>query len=235
MLRYASILLLLLICPTALPQSPDRSNPDVLKRFHDYSLHITYFYPSRFTPLPFPPTTGLMSDLTSDPRKCVRPTLFANSITRIDTSSFALSTVDNTCPDVLRFATQLSPFIREKILSQLKGYGQPNIIQEPMGYMVDGHAAAMILASVIMPATSGKVARTIYAVKACMLGSIPAKRRKKSEPAGPLGQVLCFDFTTQNSDLLNQMFSFIVQFDDGPPEPMFPGKVLPRRKSGGLG
>ena len=231
MLRYGSIFLLLLLCPTALPQPPDRSNPDVLERFHDDTLNITYFYPSRFVPLTFSPTTPL----TSDTRKCVQPTLFANSITPIDTSSFTLSTVDNTCPDVLHFATQLGPFIREKILNQLKQYGQPSIIQEPTSYMIDGHAAAMTLASVNMPTTSGKVTRTIYAVKACVLGSIPDKRRKKSSAPGSLSHVLCFDFTTQNSDLLNLTFSFIVQFDDGPPEPMFPGKFLPRRKSGGLG
>jgi hypothetical protein len=165
----------------------------------------------------------------------VRLTLFANSITPIDTSSFTLSTVDNTCPDVLRFATQLGPFIREKILNQLKQYGQPSIIQEPTRYTINGHAAAMTLASVIMPTTSGKVVRTTYAVKACVLGSIPDKRRRRSELAGSLSHVLCFDFTTQNSDLLNLTFSFIVQFGDGPPEPMFPGRVLPRRKSGGLG
>jgi hypothetical protein len=229
MLRYASIFLLFLLCLTALPQSPDRSNPDVLKRFHDDALNITYFYPSRFEPLPFPPT------LTTDTRKCVQPTLFANSITPINTSSFVLSTVDNTCPDVLRFATQLGPFIREKILNQLKQYGQPSIIQEPTSYTIDGRAAAITLASANMPATSGRLARTIYAVKACVLGSIPAKRRKKSEPVGPFSHVLCFDFTTQNSDLLNLMFSFVIQFDDAPPEPMFPGKVLPRSKSGGLG
>jgi hypothetical protein len=230
MLRYGSIFLLLLLCLTALPQPPDRRNPDVLERFHDDALNITYFYPSRFAPLTFFPATAL----TSDTRKCVQPTLFANSITPIDTSSFALSTVDNTCPDVLRSATQLGPFIREKILNQLKQYGQPSIIQEPTSYMIDGHAAAMTLASVNMPTTSGKKARTIYAVKACVLGSIPDKRGKKSEPAGSLSHVLCFDFTTQNSDLLNLTFSFIVQFDDGPPVPMFPGKVLPRRKAGGL-
>ena len=59
MLRYASIFLLLLLCLTALPQPPDRSNPDVLKRFHDDALNITYFYPSRFARLPFPPATAL--------------------------------------------------------------------------------------------------------------------------------------------------------------------------------
>ena len=229
--RYASIFLLLLLSLTAQPQPPDRSDPDVLKPFHDDALNITYFYPSRFAPLTFSPTRAS----TSDTRKCVQPTLFANSITPIDTSSFALSTVDNTCPDVLRFAAQLGPFIREKILNQLKQYGQPSIIQEPTSYTIDGHAAAVTLASVDVPATSGKVAGTIYAVKACALGSIQNKRHKKSDPVGPLSHVLCFDFTTQNSDLLNLMFSFIVQFDDGPPEPMFPGRVLPRRKSGGLG
>jgi hypothetical protein len=52
---------------------------------------------------------------------------------------------------------------------------------------------------------------------------------------GPISHVVCFDFTTQNSDLLNLMFSFIVQFDDGPLEPMFPGRVLSRRKPAGLG
>jgi hypothetical protein len=231
MLRYASIFLLLLLCLTAMPQAPDRSNPDVLKRFHDDALNITYFYPSRFARLPFPPATAL----TSDTRKCVQPTLFANSTTPIDTSSFAISTVDNTCPDVLRFATQLGPFIREKILNQLKHYGQPSIIQEPSSYTIDGHAAAFTLASVTMPAASGNVARTIYAVKACVLGSILARRRKKSEPVEPISHVVCFDFTTQNSDLLNLMFSFIVQFDDSPLEPMFPGRVISRRKTGGLG
>ncbi|HEY4049072.1 MAG TPA: hypothetical protein VGM27_19600 [Acidobacteriaceae bacterium] len=230
MLRHASIFLLFLLCVTALPQRPDRSNPDMLKRFHDDALNITYFYPSRFAPVPFSPTPAL----TSDTRECVRPTLFANSVTPIDTSSFALSTVDNTCPDVLHFASQLGPFIREKILHQLKQYGQPRILQEPTSYTIDGHAAAIILASVLMPSTSGKVSRTIYAVKACALGSILAKRRKKSKPVGPLGHVVCFDFTTQNSDLLNLMFSFIVQFDDGPLEPMFLGSVLRRSKSAGL-
>ncbi len=212
MLRYASIFLLLLLCLTAMPQAPDRSNPDVLNRFHDDALNITYFYPSRFARLPFPPAIAV----TSDTRKCVQPTLFANSITPIDTSSFALSTVDNTCPDVLRFATQLGPFIREKILNQLEQYGQPSIIEEPTSYTIDGHAAAITLASVIMPATSGNVARTIYAAKACVLGSIPATRRKKSEPVGAISHVVCFDFTTQNSDVLDLMFSFVVQFDDRP-------------------
>src|SRR5882757_513445 len=114
--RYASIFLLLLLCLSALPQPSVRSNPDELRRFHNDALNITYFYPSRFVPVPSPPSTAFSTDTP----QCVRPTLFANSVTPIDTSSFALSTIDNTCLDVLRRATQLGSFIREDILGQLK-------------------------------------------------------------------------------------------------------------------
>jgi hypothetical protein len=226
MLRYASIFLLLLLRLTALPQPDDRSNPDVLKRFHDDALNITYFYPSRFMAVPSPPSTAFTAGMP----QCVQTTLFANSVTKIDTSSFALSTVDNTCPDFLRRGTQLGPFIREEILHQLKQYGEPSITQEPTRYNIDGRPAAIVLASVPMPQSSDKVARTTYAAKACALESIPVKARKKdSKPIGPISRVLCFDFTTQNSDVLNLMFSFIVQFENDPLTPLFPASIVRRR------
>jgi hypothetical protein len=226
MLRYASIFLLLLLSPAASPQAPDRNDPDVLKRFHDYALNISYFYPSRFVPVPSLSSTAS----TTDAPQCVRTTLFANSVTPIDTSSFALSIIDNTCPDVLRRATQLGSFIREDILRQLKQYGEPGITQVPTHYTIDGRPAAIILASVPMRASSGKVARTTYAAKACALASIPVKARKKdSKPVEPVSRVFCFDFTTQNNDLLNLMFSFIVQFNNDPLTPVFPASVVRRR------
>ena len=140
MLRYASIFLLLLLRLTALPEPDDRSNPDVLKRFHDDVLNITYFYPSRFMAVPSPPSTAF----TTGAPQCVQTTLFANSVSPIDISSFALSTVDNTCPDFLRRGTQLGPFIREEILHQLKQYGEPSITQEPTRYNIDGSAADVV-------------------------------------------------------------------------------------------
>jgi hypothetical protein len=226
MLRYPSIFLLLLLCLTALPQPHNRSNPEVLKQFHDDALNITYFYPSRFVPVLSPPGTAF----TTDTPQCVRTTLFANSVTPIDTSSFAFSTVDKTCPAFLRRDTQLGPFIREEILHQLKQYGEPSITQEPTRYNIDGRPAAIILASVPMPETSGKVARTTYAAKACALASIPVKARSKDPKSiDPVSPAICFDFTTQNSDLLNLMFSFIVQFDNDPLTPMFPASVVRRR------
>jgi hypothetical protein len=226
MLRPASAFLFLLVCATALPRTTDPANPDTLNSFYDYAMHVTYFYPSRFVPQPSPPATAF----TSGEPKCVRTTLFANSVTQIDTSSFALSTVDRTCPDVLHRATQLGPFIREQILRQLKQYGEPTITREPTRYNIDGRPAAIILASVPMPAASGMVARSTYAAKACVPNSLPVKSRKKNlQPDKPVSHVFCFDFTTQNNDLLSLMFSFIIQFDNDPLGPMVPGSVLRRR------
>jgi hypothetical protein len=86
-------------------------------------------------------------------------------------------------PDVLHRATQLGPFIREQILRQLKQYGEPTITREPTRYNIDGRPAAIILASVPMPAASGMVARSTYAAKACVLNSLPVKSRKKTPAA----------------------------------------------------
>jgi len=94
----------------------------------------------------------------------------------------------------------------------------------------DGRPAAIILASVPMRATSGKAARTTYAAKACTLASIPIKAHKKdSKPVEPVSRLFCFDFTTQNNELLNLMFSFIIQFNDDPLTPVFPASVVRRR------
>jgi hypothetical protein len=66
----------------------------------------------------------------------------------------------------------------------------------------------------------------VYAAKACALGNALAKTRKKFDPVGPVTHVVCFDFTTQNGEKLTQMFSFIIQFDNAPLEPVFPGSVI---------
>ncbi len=158
----------------------------------------------------------------------MQPTLFAYSVTPIENSSFALTTIDNTCPEILRAASQPGPFTREQIVRQLKQYGDPTIVQAPTNYTIAGHPAAITVASVAIPANHGKVAPIIYAAKACALGSVPLRTRRKSDPVEPLTHVLCFDFNTQNSGMLTQMFSFIVQFENAPPEPMFPGSVIRR-------
>jgi hypothetical protein len=216
-------LLLFFVCVIAPAQTADQPNPNVPKSFHDSALNITYFYPGRFVPDPASAAPKANADASP---KCAHSTLFANAVSPIDTTSFVLSTIDNTCPNVLRGALQLGPFVREQILRQLKQYGEPTVTQEPTNYAIDGHPAALVLASVPMPEVKGKLPSITYAAKACVLGNIPVKPRKRSDPVDPTRHVLCFDFTTQHSDLYTLMFGFSMQFDNDAPLPMVPGSVI---------
>ena len=230
--RTAALLLLSIVCASTplriLSQTPDQSpetvNPNLPKSFHDAALNLTYFYPGRFTP---DAATATSNSAAPAPPKCARSTLFANSNTPSDTSSFVLSTIDNTCPAVLQGVTNLGPFVREQILRQLKQYGNPTVTQEPTLYAIDGHPAAIVLASVPMPPIPGeRLPGTTFAAKVCMLGSVPIPPRHRRDPATPVRHVLCFDFTTLHKDVLDLMFAFSMQFDNNTPQPIVPGSVI---------
>ncbi len=221
--RTAAFFFLFLVCVTAPSQTADQTNPNLPKSFHDAALSVTYFYPGRFVADPESFSPKPAADATP---KCAHSTLFANSVTPADTSSFVLSTIDNTCPNVLRGATLLGPFVREQILRQLKQYGEPTVTQEPTAYLIDGHPAAIVLASVPMPPAEGKIPTTTYAAKTCFLGNVPPKTHKKNEPVEQTRHVLCLDFTTQHSDLYTLLFGFSMQFDNDPPQPIVPGSVI---------
>ena len=216
MFRFVSCFLLLFVSVAAQPQTSDQPNPNIPKSFHDSALSVTYFYPGRFVPDPESIAPKPNADATP---KCAHSTLFANAVSPVDTSSFVLSTIDNTCPNVLKGATLLGPFVREQIIRQLKQYGEPTVTQEPTNYAIDGHPASIVLASVPMPVTpENKIPRTTYAAK--------VKPKKKSDPVEPTRHVLCFDFTTLHSDLYTLMFAFTMQFDNDAPQPMVPGSVI---------
>jgi hypothetical protein len=216
------LVLLLLVCSMGAAQITDQDRANLPKSFHDDALNITYFFPAHFASVPVP------TDSNPTTAKCAHTTLFANSAIPAGPSSFVISMIDNSCPSELREATALGPFTHLQILRQLKEYGEPTITHGPVRYVIDGRSAAITLASVSVPPADHRAGRTIYAAKACVVDGIPAKPHKKSAPTDPVSRVLCFDFTTQNSDLINMMFSFIIQFDNDPPEPLFPGSVHPR-------
>ncbi|MGD0443330.1 MAG: hypothetical protein ABSA39_05275 [Edaphobacter sp.] len=217
--RFSPFVLLFLAYAASLPHAIGQSNSGSVKSFHDDVLNITYFYPATFVTAP-PNSTPTGSS------KCIQSTFFAYSVTPIESSSFALSTIDGTCPETLRTAIELGPFTREQVLHQLKQYGEPQIIQEPSRYAIAGHPTAITVASVAIPAAPGKVAQVVYAAQACALGNTPVKSHKRSDPAEPVTHVVCFDFTTQNGGMLSEMFSFIIQFDNSQPQPMFPSSVV---------
>ena len=221
MQHSSPIVVLLLLCSVGAAQITDQERANLPKSFHDDALNITYFFPAHFAPGPVPPDT----DSNGTTPKCPHTRLFANSAIPAGPSSFVISAIDDTCPDALREATALGPFTRVQLLRQLKQYGEPTITHGPVRYVIDGRSAAITLASVSVPPGDHQVGRTIYAAKACAVDGIPVKRHKKSAPPDAISRVLCFDFTTQNSDLIDMMFSFIIQFDNDPPEPLFSAGV----------
>jgi hypothetical protein len=234
MMSRSVALLLLLICGAAFSQPPDQPASNIPKSFHDPLLNVTYYYPGRFTPAtPDPAALPNSPDPSSTvaPKLCAESTLSASAVSPVGTSVFVLSTIDNTCPNVLHGAsTDLGAFTREQVLREIKQYGNPIITQEPTHYTIDGHPAVITLASAQPPVTPGTNGITppkiTYAAKACFLGSIPVKPRKRSDPVEPIKHVLCFDFTTQERDLLPLMFAFSLQFDNQNPQPLVPGSAF---------
>jgi hypothetical protein len=234
-LRSAS-LLFLLVCASARPQTappaesqtaPQESapvNPNIPRAFRDPNLAVTYFYPGPFTPVA-PPATAPTS------KNCAQPNLSGSAISPNGSSVFVLSSIDATCPAVLRGAAQeLGAFTREQILRQLKQYGTPEITQDPTQYFVDDHPAAVTIASVQQDDSANVnhvlPPKTTYAAKACILGNVPAKSHGKSSIADQTSRILCFDFTTQQRDLLPLMLAFTMQFEGHTPQPLVPGSAL---------
>ena len=182
--------------------------------FHDEALNLTYFYPPHFT---------AERVLTASSAGCLQPRLIASSHYASGLSSFAVSKMDATCPQGLPTVASLGTFVRRQMLAELQSAGDVKIVHEPIRYFLDGHTAMVTLAAV-----TTKQRGMIYAAKACAVDDVVVKRKQKIKPTAPVNQVLCFDFTTQNGDLLDMMFSFIIQFGEHVPEPVFPVSARPR-------
>ena len=208
----------LVIYGASLPCAIGQADSNI-SSFHDDALNITYFYSAHFAQ-----ESSGASGAPGDDSKCIKPSLFANSAA--DKSSFTLYTIDDTCPELLRRATELGLFTRERVLVQLKQYGVPTIIQAPLSYAIAGHPAAVTIASVAIAEGAGKVARTVFAAEACSLGNSESKKHKRSETVDPVTHIVCIDFSTQDSGFPTQMFWFMIQFDNAPLEPFFPGNVI---------
>lgn len=222
MVSRLAVFALFLSCIHAVSQTaaPD---PHMPKIFRDTALAVTYSYPGEFV------AEKVVVPPKADPAKprCVESTLTGGSTNKLGSSVFVLSTMDDACPGVLQGASrQLGSFTKEQILRQLKSYGAPVVTQEPVRYSIDGHPAAVTMGSAQPEGTQpGKTPTTTYAAKACVLGNVAVKATK-SEPAQSTKHILCFDFTTQQKDLLPLMLSFTIQFDEGKTQSLVPGNIL---------
>ena len=220
--RFGAVSALLLCCLPVFAQTAASRDPQMPKIFRDTALAVTYSYPGEFTAEKVVPPKA-------DPAtpRCVQSTLSGGATTKLGSSVFVLSTIDDACPGVLVGASkQLGPFTKEQILRQLKNYGTPVVTQEPVRYSIEGHPAAITMGSAqpedVPP---GKTAVTTYAAKACVLRNVAVKATK-TESAQPTKHVLCFDFTTHQRDLLPLILGFTIQFDEGKPQSLVPGNIL---------
>lgn len=223
--RFAAPFLLIFLCATAFPQTPAQPDANAPRIFRDPTLGITYFYPGRFT-LDVAQAAPVKGDAVA---KCVQPSLSGSSDSPVGVSAFVLSTIDSACPNLLQSAAlKLDAFTREQVLRQLKQYGKPVVTQDPTHYTIDGHPAVVTVASVEQSTRVdlNNIAhpKMIFAAKACVLGNIPPKRGKTSPEETK--DIVCFDFTTHQQDLLPQMLAFTMQFDGRGPQPIVPGNVL---------
>jgi hypothetical protein len=219
----ASIALLLLACAASPVQLTGQERANLPRSFHDDALNITYFYPAHFAPVTDLPVVAGKAIAN----ECAETTLVAESAAKAGPSSFVVSKIERACPELLRKASALGPFTRAQLMRQLEPFGEARISHETTQYLIDGRPAAITLGSVSIPAADHSAGKTIYAAKACALSDIPNGTHKKSDPANSAGRVLCFDFSTENSDLISLMFAFVVQFNDDPPAPLFPASVHP--------
>ena len=211
---YSRLLVLLLsLCAAGQAQMAEH----LPKSFHDDALDITYFYPAHFE---------TVTDQPGSSGTCATTTLIADSAIPAGPSSFVLTRIDPACSELIHKATALGPFTRVELLRQLKQFGEARISHEPTRYIIDGRPAAITVGSVSIPSADRHAGKTIYAAKACALSDIPSGGRKKPYQTDA-GRVLCFDFSTENSDLISLMFAFIIQFDNDPPAPLFPGSIHP--------
>jgi hypothetical protein len=238
--RFTGLCLALLATLSSAQTSTTAGAPTV-KVFHDPQLDINFAYPAAFTPVPTDAPKAPTADKGAAQPQCVRSILTAGSEDKLGSSAFVVSVIDSACPGVLKDAQQPGSFTREQILRQLKRYGTPTLIQEPVRYTIDERPAAVTLAmahpeeaaagSAATPgaATTGSPTPTktvtTYAAKACFLRDIPAHESGKRGP-GLSGEVVCFDFTTQSRELLNRTLSFMVELGNDGMHPVVPGNAL---------
>jgi hypothetical protein len=92
--RFLCFVLAIFVYGAGLSCATGQAASNTIKSFHDDALNITYFYSADFVP-----ASSGTPVAPGDESKCIRPTLFTNSVTAGDNSSFTFSTIDNTCPN----------------------------------------------------------------------------------------------------------------------------------------
>ena len=230
--RYAAILLLLLAAGSPAQQPAQLSQPPVapvaphwdspLTAFKETDFRLTYSYPSKFVPADVASAAAATYTLPakkSPDAPCVEAPLSVGYTENNGNSVLILSIIGNACPSVFADASKLDRFTEDQVMRQLQRYGVPKLTHRAALFNIDGRPAAVATASARATETqTGDTLNTTYAAKVCVYSQEPN--------INTLAHVICFDFTTQQRDLLPAMLAFPIQFGNGAPKPLVPAAVL---------
>jgi hypothetical protein len=232
--------LLLVVGTTLYAQAPAASTKvpwsSTMTTFRALDFDLTYSYPKDFIPADVKtPTPAFYALPKPDPNAkdpvCVHAPLSVGYTNGGGNSVLVFSMIDSSCPTILKEAQDLGTFTRTQLLRQLKRYGVAALTKEATSYTIEGRPAAVTMASAHATETQrGDTLTMTYAAKACIFAEPQPYNsdRRLKEPPTP-GRVLCFDFTTQQRDLLPQMMKFPIQFGHRELHAVVPTNILTER------
>jgi hypothetical protein len=213
-------------------------------RITDYGM--TFIYPATFVspnPKVVAPATYTLpaAELRGKNPPCAQAPLSVGSPNTPGKPVFVLSIIDDACPAVLKQTQQLSTFTRDQLLRQLARYGLPTLTKESRTFTLDGRPSVVALGTATPDAShpdtalpphpssaaSASSPTTTYAAKICTFAHIPTDTgghflHQTSSPT----PILCFDFTTQQSSVLDELLALPIQFGDDAPRSLVPAAIL---------
>jgi hypothetical protein len=189
--------------------------------YHDQEFDITYYYPGHFHPV------VTRRSAPASQNVCLDTVLNRESDIASSHSTFRVSRGSVSCLGLGNLIA-LEAYTRDALVGQLRQWGTPRVTHKPSRYVLDGRPAAVTLAAVDL-APQRIAPQAVYAAKACVLAAPAIERAKKVVRIAPNDTLICFDFATSNPDLVAMMLSFVTQFGDGLPVPLFPSGSLSKR------
>lgn len=210
-----------------------------MKTFKEQDFDMTFIYPADFVPAnpgaAAPVSYSLPATRPANP-PCVQAPLSVGT-NAAGTSALVISIIDDACPSILRDAHKLGPFVHAQLLRQLQRYGAPAITLDTRLYTFDDRPAAVILGRATpapqsvepqpakpQPATPPAIT---YAAKVCMYAKVPASSfGRLHRELTAANSIICFDFTSHQSDLLQPLLFLPVVFGDSTPRSLVPAAIL---------
>jgi len=193
------------------------------RTFHGDLGNVTVFYPDSFSSA----QADDPIDHAKEAEPCPHTLLNVRSTSQSDGSTFAISSIEEDCPDDLRKSSTLEAFVRSQLLLQLNTQGSPSAPDYTATYSIANHHASLAFGYRPQSGHGTSVDGIYGVVKVCALGDVPLNEHKKKKSSVELtGRIYCFDFTTQSRYTFTDLYSFLVSFGGGPPQTIFQANAV---------